>query len=447
MSTEPDYSNAAPPTFDELAALKARQDGAADALALDNEVRAQRIRKQAAAVVAAELAGQAPPFDADLLVDVLARPAEPAHRVEGLIPSDAGTLVVAQRKTGKTTLELNLARSLLLGQDFLGRFPVRRVTGRVAVLNYEVSAGQLARWAHEAGVPTDRLYLVNLRGRRNPLSNTADCEQLDEHLRAHEVESLIVDPFGRAFIGKSQNDSGEVGAWLANLDRWARGDCGAQDVILTAHAGWEGERTRGASALEDWADSIITLVRDKDDEQVRYLRAEGRDVLVDEDRLNFDTTTRTLTLAGAGSRKQATKTRNVDDLVPAVVSAVNVAPGITGYKLTRALRDAGLSFNNGDELAAARVAVERGQITVEVGARNAKRYHPALDLPDLPAPPCEGRETTSLTSPIVGRSLVGRSSTEQTAGRSDLEPTTDPTMDDAIDVATRLLGATPVGAR
>jgi len=447
MSTEPDYSNAAPPTPDELVELKARQDAAADALALYNEVRAQRIRKQAAAVVAAELAGDAPPFDADLLVDILARPQEPPHRVEGLIPSDAGTLIVAQRKTGKTTLVLNLTRSVITGEDFLGRFPVRKIAGRVAVLNYEVSAAQLARWADEAGVPTDRLYLVNLRGRRNPLGNAEDREHLAEQLRQHEVEALIVDPFGRAFDGKSQNDSGEVGAWLANLDRWARGDCGVADVILTAHAGWEGERTRGASALEDWADSIITLVRDKDDEQVRYLRAEGRDVLVDEDRLDFDTTTRTLTLAGAGSRKQATKTRNVDDLVPAVVSAVTVEPGITGYKLTRALRDAGLSFNNGDELAAARVAVEGGQITVEVGARNAKRYHPAPHLPDLPAPPCEGRETTSLTSPIRGRSLVGRSSTEQTAGRSDLEPTTDPTMDDAIDVATRLLGATPVGAR
>ena len=46
-------------------------------------------------------------------------------------------------------------------------------------------------------------------------------------------------------------------------------------LILTAHAGWNGERTRGASALEDWADVVITLVRDPDNDQVRYLRAEG----------------------------------------------------------------------------------------------------------------------------------------------------------------------------
>jgi len=416
MSTEPDYSNAAPPDPDELADLKARQAAAADALALDNEVRAQRIRKQAAAVVAAELMGDSPPFDADLLVDVLVRPQEPPHRVDGLIPSQAGTLIVAQRKTGKTTLELNLARSLLLGHDFLDRFPVRSVTGRVGLLNYEVSAGQLARWAHEAGVPAERLYLVNLRGRRNPLGNNADREQLAAQLRQHEVESLIVDPFGRAFVGKSQNDSGEVGAWLATLDRWARGDCGVADVILTAHAGWEGERTRGASALEDWADSIVTLVRDKDDEQVRYLRAEGRDVLVEEDRLNFDADSRTLRLAGAGSRKSAAKTRNVDELVEPVVKAVAAAPGITGNKLTQALRSAGASFNGGDEIKAAKLAVERGRLVIEDGPRNAKMYRPALHLSDLSATSLAGTSVDLSDLPIRERSTTERSSTPSAEG-------------------------------
>jgi len=445
MSTEPDYSNATPPTLEQVGELKARQDAAADALALDNEVRAQRIRKQAAAVVAAELAGDAPPFDADLLVDVLARPQEPPHRVDGLIPSQAGTLIVAQRKTGKTTLELNLARSLIGGEDFLGRFPVRAATGRIGLLNYEVSAAQLARWAHEAGVPTDRLYLVNLRGRRNPLGNTTDREQLAAQLRQHEVESLIVDPFGRAFVGKSQNDSGEVGAWLANLDRWARGDCGVQDVILTAHAGWEGERTRGASALEDWADSIITLVRDKDDEQVRYLRAEGRDVLVEEDRLNFDTTTRTLSLSGGGSRKSTAKSRALDELVPAVVEAVKASPGITGYGLRNVFRETGVSFRTGDESAAARVAVERGLIMAEDGPRNSKIYRPTPHLSHL-SPPVPGTAPPPVPPVYKGQVEVVQVNNDQTGDRST-PATPDPTMDDAIDVATLLLGARPVGAR
>ena len=46
-----------------------------------------------------------------------------------MVLADGFTSVVAQRKTGKTTFNLNLADSFLTGRDFLGRFPVVPVTG------------------------------------------------------------------------------------------------------------------------------------------------------------------------------------------------------------------------------------------------------------------------------------------------------------------------------
>jgi hypothetical protein len=376
---------------------------AAATLARDVEREAYRIRvrERARERVAAEKAAaeDVPPFEDGLLVDLLKLPEQPPARVEELIPAEAGTLVVAARKTGKTTFELNLARSLVQGGDFLGRFPVRPVTGRVGLLNFEVSRPTITQWAAEAGVPTERLYVVNLRGRRNPFGNPGDLERLAERLHAHEVESLIVDPFGRAYTGKSQNDPGEVGAWLADLDRFARGQAGVIDLILAAHAGWEGERTRGSSALEDWADVIVTLVRDRDEDQIRFLRAEGRDVLVEEDRLDFDPTTRSLTLAGAGSRKNAARVRHLDQLIPAVVEVVKATPGSSGYKIGQALRETGLAFQKGNESKAAKLAVERGLLTCEPGPRNSTTYtiprpprSPQTsptgrsdDLPDLPS--------------------------------------------------------------
>src|SRR4029077_15507798 len=120
------------------------------------------------------------------------------------------------------------------------------------LLNYEVSGPTVARWASDHGVPVDRFVIVNLRGRRNPLAHPEDRAKLAGILRALSVQSVIVDPFGRAYTGASQNDSGEVGSWLISLDRFVRSEVGARDLILTAHAGWNGERTRGASALEDW---------------------------------------------------------------------------------------------------------------------------------------------------------------------------------------------------
>jgi len=361
-----------------------------------------RISDAARERIAAEkaTANPAPPFDAGTLGEVLARPPSAPYRVEDLIPHQAGTLLTAARKAGKTTTELNLARCLLTGEDFLGRFGVRPLVGNVAILNFEVSGATLARWAHEHQIDQDRLLLVNLRGRRNPLPHPQDRAALAGWLRKHDIESLIVDPFGRAYTGKSQNDPGEVTAWLVDLDVFARDEAGALDLLLTAHAGWNAERTRGASALEDWADSIMWLTRDPDDDTQRYLRAEGRDVLVDEDRLLYDSTTRSLALAGTGSRKKTRDTRKVDDLAVFVRRAAGQIPGASTAQLVKEIRKMGdaPTFQDRDVSKAAQIAAERGFLRIEDnGPGKAKQHYPSTpsnpvqppstDAPSQPRPP------------------------------------------------------------
>jgi hypothetical protein len=371
------------------------------------------------------------PFDAGLLEEILARPAEPAHRVDGLIPSQAGTLVVAQRKVGKTTFDLNLARCLLIGAPFLGRFDVRPVEGRVGFLNYEVSAAQLARWADEAGVDRKRLYLVNLRGRRNPLSHQDDRAELAQRLRDHEVEALFVDPFSRAYTGKSQNDPGEVAAWLVDLDRFARTDANALDIVLNAHAGWDGERTRGASALEDWADSIITLVTDPEDRTIRFMRAMGRDIDVDEDRLHYDPQTRTLSLTGDGNRASVHATKRLDDQVTGVVELVTAAPGIITSGIEAALREMGFPLQRGDASTAARAAVDRGLIERVPGKRRAQHHYlkgqnPPVtpSSPDYPPGPLVSTPDPSYRDWATDSLLVTTSNPDSLADVIDLIPGT-----------------------
>lgn len=365
-----------------------------------------RARDEAQAIHAAERAAseQIPPFDAGFLSEVLARPQEPAHRAEGIIPAEAGTLIVAQRKTGKTTLQLNLARSLLTGEDFLGRFPVTPIAGIVGFLNYEVSGAQLSAWAHEHRVPEDRLFLVNLRGRRNPLAHAIDRQTLAARMRELQVETLFVDPFGRAYTGTSQNDAGEVGTWLADLDRFARGDIGVRDVILAAHAGWGGERSRGSTALEDWADSIITITRDED--QLRYLRAEGRDVDIPEDQLDYDETARRLTLAGAGSRKVAAKQRQAEGLIPTVLELLRDTPAMSGNQLDNAIKalinsgDLDAKHSKGDGAKAAQLLERRNMVASKDGARGARIFTLLTSPTSLVIP--QGSGATSPTSPYRG---------------------------------------------
>jgi hypothetical protein len=376
-----------------------------DGPASEHEYRVQyelgriRVKEDARRLYEAEQRPPMPSFDAGTLAEMLAKPPEPPSRVEELIPWEGSTLITAQRKAGKTTLALNLARCLLRGEDFLGRFGVRPLGGIVAMLNFEVSGAQLSRWADEAGIARDRFVLVNLRGRRNPFATEEDRQALAALLRHREVEAVLTDPFSRAYSGASQNDPGEVGAWLADLDRWVRGPVGALDSVLTAHAGWNAERTRGSSALEDWADSIITLVRDDDDQ--RYLRAMGRDVDVEEDRLTFDPATRSLTLAGSGSRKVANVSRRLEQLEQPVLDVIKAEPGINGSGIGPALREAGVSFQRGDERKAAQRLVDRGLVRFDPGPRNAKCYHPVTS-PDLSRPIPVGEVVTYPDPTYIG---------------------------------------------
>lgn len=357
-----------------------------DSFAMDVAAEAHRIRVREAArqLVDRENTPPAEPFDAGTLADILARPPEPPFRVENLIPADGGTLIVAQRKTGKTTWNLNLVHSLITGQDFLGTFGVRPVTGKVAILNYEVSGAALARWSHEVGIDHQRFYIVNLRGRRNPLTDPDDRARLAQELRNQDVESLIVDPFGRAYNGKSQNDPGEVGAWLVDLDLFARAEVGARDLILAAHAGWNGERTRGSSALEDWADAIITLTRDPDDESLRFMKAQGRDVDLDEDELGFDETTRRLSLTGNGSRKQRATSQKTAGVLAEIVETLKVSPGYNTSELERSLRARGVPLQKGDVAKACKVGLDNGTLQMELGPRGAKQYHLPRRTPTHP---------------------------------------------------------------
>jgi hypothetical protein len=383
----------------------------------------------------------APPFDAGTLADVLARPADPPMRVAGLIPWAASALVVAQRKTGKTTLLLNYARALITGEKFLGEFDVIALPhdARVAFLNYEVSAAQLARWAHEAGIPEDRLYLVNLRGRRNPLGNPDDRALLAKALVDANVHAVIVDPFGRAYTGVSQNDNGEVQAFLVGLEEFVRSDVGALDLMLATHAGWDGERTRGASALEDWGDVIITLTRDADEEERRFMKAMGRDVDVDEDELVMDEN-RSLVRTGNGSRREQKGDRESARLAVYVVRAARENPGCSKSKLIEAMREMSdapsLGKSSRTDLKvkeAIGYAEKAGQLRVEKGSRGTPDRHfeasESTSYPQPPPPPPNHRTAVphrTTAAPVYGAVVGGggperHSSTTKGGGGPDTE--------------------------
>ena len=339
---------------------------------MQGELRKLRIRTEARRRfddenAAALVAG----FDVGTPDEILDRPPEPARRVTDLIGWCASTLIVAQRKTGKTTLALNLARSLTLGLPFLGR-DVIAVDGRVALLNFEVSARQIATWARDAGVPSDRLLLVNMRGHGNPFGADAALDALAGHL--DNVESLIVDPFGVAFTGDNENDAGQVRRWLSRLETFARARIGVADLLLTAHAGKAANGSgRGSSVLEDWPDTIIRMTAD--DDGMRVISAIGRDVELPAHELRYSTLTREMTLGEPV--EAAAERRAVTAMVGRAVEAVESWPGSSGNELLRRLAEAGRGAHRSSFLDALKHAAGQGLVRVE-GAGPRVTYHPSL---------------------------------------------------------------------
>jgi hypothetical protein len=214
------------------------------------------------------------------------------------------------------------------------------------------------------------------------LSHPDDRARVAALLKEQQVECVIVDPFARAYGGTNQNDSGEVGAWLTDLDRFARAEVGALDLILTTHAGWNAERTRGASALEDWADSVVTMTRGGNkDEDTRYLRAIGRDVHLDEDQLHFDPETRLLSLTGTGSRTSTRKKAKVEALLIPIELSVAEHPGVSMTHLIAGIRQQvedgklDVSFQDDDVRKAAKLAAEQGLILRNEGGPGKPTKH------------------------------------------------------------------------
>ncbi|MBT2213474.1 bifunctional DNA primase/polymerase [Actinomadura sp. NEAU-AAG7] len=297
-----------------------------DAIALAHEIRQLRIRRDARRTLDAQEAAANFPWPAHLptLADDLAQPDEETpFLIDRIMPAGSNVLLTAQYKTGKTTLVNATACALAEQSPFLDRFDINDHPGRVVIFNFEMATTQYRRWWRDLKCSApDRITLVHLRGTRLPLLAPITQEWIWSTLQDMRAQTWIVDPFARAFSGSGdENSNSDVGVVLDVLDDIKK-QAGCQNLIVATHTGRaevdEGrERARGATRLDDWADVRWILTRD--DHGARYLRATGRDVEIDEEKLAFDTDTRRLTLGG-GDRtweRKARIERQVRDFIEA----------------------------------------------------------------------------------------------------------------------------------
>lgn len=246
-----------------------------------------------------------PPVSVGSLADELALPIpEQRWRIKGFLPAEGNAVLAATRKSGKTTVTINLIKSLVDHEPFLGRFECSPLDGTVAAFNYEVSADQYRQWLRDAAIAnTSQVFLLHLRGERLPIADPSVRSWIVRWLKDRNVRVWILDPYARAALGivTNENDNAMAGVFLDHLDV-IKAEAGVTEIVLPAHTGKTRaeagqESARGAQRLEDWPDALWYLVKDTDTGQ-RFLRAEGRDVDHPEELLTYDQTTRALHLGG-----------------------------------------------------------------------------------------------------------------------------------------------------
>ena len=157
----------------------------------------ERIRREARRQLDAEESGEirVPAFST--LRDWLAEPDVPVPwRIAGWQPKHARVIMTAPFKGSKTTARDNYIRSLVDGDPWLGVAAVTPVTGRVTVLDFEMSRHQMKAWLRDQGIRhTDRVIVAPLRGQAAAF-NIIDPDtrrRWADSLRERDTENLILD--------------------------------------------------------------------------------------------------------------------------------------------------------------------------------------------------------------------------------------------------------------
>lgn len=273
------------------------------------------------------------PIFTKTLTEELEQPDEETHYIiDKLWPNGANVSLTASFKAGKTSTINNVIRSLVDGLPLFGQFATNH-QDRIAYLNYEVAPNQMRRWIREINIRnTDAITLLNMRGHTWPFVSDYVIKQTIELLATHNIHTLILDPLARAFVGSGdENSNQDVGIFLDTLD-YIKDQAGVANLLIAAHTGRNAEqgnsRARGASRFDDWVDARWMLTKDADGQ--RWFEADGRDVSIDESRLDWEEDTRQQIINIEVTRKDHAN----ESKRQAVIKLLAEHPdGLTGYEM------------------------------------------------------------------------------------------------------------------
>lgn len=284
-----------------------------------------------------------------------------SYMIEHLMPYSGYVLLTGQKKTGKTTMMMNLIKALTQGEKFLGEFEVAQRC-RIALFDMEMDDRQHMRWLDSVGLLHERrLFTEYLRGEARALGvdDEEREEKLVEKLSDLGIDVMIVDPIGpllRAH-GIDENSSSEVGRIIDRIVA-IKEAANIPGLIINHHQGKDGNLgARGSSVFEDTPDAIWKLTRD-DRSKRTTLAAFGRDVDATRD-LEYNPDTHVLSAVKAGGAYLSMDNSRL------VTDALRAQPGLSGRSLFEQIKKVGYTRNLENLNDDLRELAERGVIINE----------------------------------------------------------------------------------
>jgi len=240
----------------------------------------------------------------------------PSWRIENLHLVGSNTTITASYKTGKSTLMLNLLRSLCDGVPFLDQ-PVNPPERNIAYWNMELDENLWLEDLTKIKIDNlERLYPLHLRGVKLPLYHPEIEKRVVDWLQTNNIETLIIDPGARLLPGwpgsnNPENDNGTIGEVVQKLDEVKLAG-GVRDLFMPLHTGrgsnsGDSLHARGATKWDDWVDHLFQMWKKKveGEGEVRHFKAFGRKVDFPEKLLAWDKATNRYTVEDTVETVQA----------------------------------------------------------------------------------------------------------------------------------------------
>lgn len=346
--------------------------------AIEEALFSGRARREAKRILAEEECPSQPIPEATPLDKLLQEPDEEVqYRIDGWQPFGTKILIVGQGKAGKSHLAHNLIRSLVDGTRFLKHARTNAIEGNVGLLDFELSKAMGRRWLRKQEIENvEKVVPWWMRGAASSFNILDPNIRRDwvYQLAEHNVTYVILDCLRPVMDALGLDEHNQAGKFFGAFEALLK-DAGIEEAAVVHHMGHSGERSRGDSRIVDWPDAswLLTLENIVDQSSPRFLRAYGREIHREEQKVIFDMENGHMHIT-KGARSNTAALDALEGVLQMFKESGESAGDevMSQLAILRGMKDTGHS--RASILAGLRIGRDQGKLTEARGGRNTLIY-------------------------------------------------------------------------